>query len=968
MSSLKLTSFAFVFAFFCTYTLASQAPVPASVSQSSATPKSAAATPATSATSAAILRGTVTDPDLAVVPGATVTVTPVKGAPLTTTSAADGSYSIRNIPTGTYSVTITMPGFASAARQGQKFLTGQVVNMDVKLAIEQNATEVSVTTSSNQVSVDADSNASSVTIKDKDLDALSDDPDELSSELSALAGPSAGPNGGQIYVDGFTGGQLPPKSSIREIRVNQNPFSAQYEKPGYGRVEVLTKPGTDKFHGTASIQGNTSSVNTASPFLHGASAPAYHSLFFLGSLNGPISSKASFSTAGSYRDIQDNAIVNSFIPLDSTGNFCNPGNLTCTFSQFNTAVFQPRKRYDFTPRIDLALSEKNTLIVRYQLEHGSQQGIFNGGFSLQSTGTTSSNKSNQIQVSDSHIFSPRVINEVRFEFERETSQATPTSSAAAVTVQGNFTGGGNTPQINSNTQDHIEVQNYTSIQLNKNFIRMGGRLRTTGESLTSFGGSNGSFTYSPVGTLTAQQAYLNNRPSQYSLTQINTATVNQRITDVGLYFEDDFKPKPNLTISAGTRYEVESIINSSHDFAPRASVAYGVPRKTGSPTTVLRVGLGIFNTRFEIGDTINALRQNGLNQVQLIYATPPQGCSPTNPAACGQAGTARNTVRTLAPHLRSEYIVQYAVGVDQQISKTASLSVNYIASHGFHQFLSRVTSVTPTAYNYQYQSEGNYHQNQFIVNGNYRPSRAFSLFGYYAYSQADGNANGPDNFPSDSTNPRTDYGRATFNNTHRLFLFGNFSLPYEFTLSPFMVAGSGSPYSITTGTDLNQDSIFNDRPAYIAGAASTSCLSTAGYNPTPGAGYTPIPVNTCTAGSTFSFNLRAVKGFGFGKKPGGNVAGGSQGGPGAGGPGGRGPGGGRGGDRGGFGGGGGSSNHHYNFSIGAQAFNLFNVVPYAAPIGNLSSPYFGKSIALAGGFGGNNSAVRRVQLQLNFNF
>ena len=87
---------------------------------------------------------------------------------------------------------------------------------------------------------------------------LSDDPDELAHELQALAGPSAGPNGGQIYVDGFTAGQLPPKSAIREIRINQNPFSAEYDKLGYGRIEIFTKPGTDKFHGQLMMNGNSS--------------------------------------------------------------------------------------------------------------------------------------------------------------------------------------------------------------------------------------------------------------------------------------------------------------------------------------------------------------------------------------------------------------------------------------------------------------------------------------------------------------------------------------------------------------------------------------------------------------------------------------------------------------------------------------------------------------------------------------
>jgi len=60
--------------------------------------------------------------------------------------------------------------------------------------------------------------------------------------VPALAGPSAGPSGGQIYIDGFTGGQFAAKASIREIRINQNPFSSEYDKLGYGRIEIFTKP------------------------------------------------------------------------------------------------------------------------------------------------------------------------------------------------------------------------------------------------------------------------------------------------------------------------------------------------------------------------------------------------------------------------------------------------------------------------------------------------------------------------------------------------------------------------------------------------------------------------------------------------------------------------------------------------------------------------------------------------------
>ena len=127
----------------------------------------------------------------------------------------------------------------------------------------------------------------------KDLDALPDDPDELQTDLEALAGPSAGPNGGQMYIDGFTAGQLPPKSSIREIRINQNPFSAEYDKLGYGRIEIFTKPGTDKYHGQISVMGNSRHSTRRNPFLQGQSRPTTRCMF-MGNIGGPIGKKASF--------------------------------------------------------------------------------------------------------------------------------------------------------------------------------------------------------------------------------------------------------------------------------------------------------------------------------------------------------------------------------------------------------------------------------------------------------------------------------------------------------------------------------------------------------------------------------------------------------------------------------------------------------------------------------------------------
>src|SRR5216117_372719 len=165
----------------------------------------------------------------------------------------------------------------------------QQLNIGLVIQIEEEKVEVS--DSSTRVDVDPSNNAGTVVMKGKDLEALSDDPDELQSELQALAGPSAGPNGGQIYIDGFTAGQLPPKSSIREIRLNQNPFSAEYDKLGYGRIEVLTKPGTDQWHGQLFLTATTAGFNARNPFEHlpaGEEPPGYESTQFSGNIGGPL--------------------------------------------------------------------------------------------------------------------------------------------------------------------------------------------------------------------------------------------------------------------------------------------------------------------------------------------------------------------------------------------------------------------------------------------------------------------------------------------------------------------------------------------------------------------------------------------------------------------------------------------------------------------------------------------------------
>src|SRR5215211_3787707 len=197
------------------------------------------------------LKGIVTDQNGAVVPGAIVSARGPNGLLKTAKTDQSGLYSIGGLVPGPCTVTASAqslmlpepavidlkPGAQTLNLQLKVFLPEQ------KITVEQNA--------ESQVSTEANNNASARVLRGEDLDALGDSPEDLSADLLLLAGPSAGPSGGQIFIDGFSGGQLPSKASIREIRINQNPFSPEYERLGFGRVEILTKPGSSKFAGAA---------------------------------------------------------------------------------------------------------------------------------------------------------------------------------------------------------------------------------------------------------------------------------------------------------------------------------------------------------------------------------------------------------------------------------------------------------------------------------------------------------------------------------------------------------------------------------------------------------------------------------------------------------------------------------------------------------------------------------------------
>jgi hypothetical protein len=268
--------------------------------------------------------------------------------------------------------------------------------------------------------------------------------------------------------------------------------------------------------------------------------------------------------------------------------------------------------------------------------------------------------------------------------------------------------------------------------------------------------------------------------------------------------------------------------------------------------------------------------------------------------------------------------------------------------------------------------------------------RHVTFFTFYTYNNAHGDTSGVGYVPTVSQDPGLDYGRTNFDVHNRFVILGNFIAPWGFSFSPFLAANSGTPFNITTGTDLTANNQFNARPTYAASCTEQGVVRTpfGCVNTNPfGTGEKIIPYNVGTGPANVSLNLRASKVIGFGPKVEGHGGGGGAGG----GPRGGGGFGGRGlsGNSGGPGRLDASTSRRYNLTLGVFAQNVFNHTNLGTPNGTIGltsangndcpdadqnngqcpQNFFLKSQSLAGGFFGPSSAGNRsVYLSASFDF
>src|SRR5262249_35245359 len=210
------------------------------------------------------LRGIILDERGDAIPNASVTLTGKDGKERKAKSGFNGEFSIPNVPPGTYTLTSSYQGFQTQTVNDVKTPYSGALSVKMAIAAVEVITDVSANNAA--VSTEPDQNMNAIALGDKEIENLPDNEDDLRDFLNAMAGGGVNGEGANILVDGFSGGRLPPKEAIARIVFNQNPYSAEYSNAGFGRVEIITKPGYGEWRGSGSFGYRNSALDARNSF------------------------------------------------------------------------------------------------------------------------------------------------------------------------------------------------------------------------------------------------------------------------------------------------------------------------------------------------------------------------------------------------------------------------------------------------------------------------------------------------------------------------------------------------------------------------------------------------------------------------------------------------------------------------------------------------------------------------------
>jgi hypothetical protein len=801
------------------------------------------------------------------------------------------------------------------------------------------------------------------------LDSLPSNEEAMRAYLRLLAPRSSGPFGPTIIVDGFAGAGLPPKSAIREIRINDNPFSSEYNDVGTSRVEILTKPGTDNWQSNLFSSFSDESLNSRNAFAP-ARAAFQHRNYGL-TTGGPIvANRLNFRTDLERLERDDNAVINATV-LDSTFNI----------QPWNRTLIKPARDYKINSTINYQISARNTLAATLQLSDQKSWNEGIGRFSLESRAYKFLRNSQTFRLSET-LAGDTSINEFRFQFIRQRTRREGDDSQPAIEVPDAFiTGASEIGRATEHTDSYV-VNNHTTWTRKNHTFKGGVQLRYATPVSTTSNNRSGTYTFTgrtapqldetdnPVvaggqfvlTAITNIESYRRTRvfqqrgltpdrirvlgggPSLFSISS-GGAAATIRQYEAAAFIQDDWQARANLSINFGVRFETQNHVGRKLDVAPRFSLAWAL-----APKTVVRAGSGLFYERFSEEMTMQARLFSGSVQSQFFTAdfdVLNQFPAKVSVDQLTNASIPQAVWRT-AGDLRAPYKMHSSTSFEQVLPWKSTLGLTFNHTRSLHTLRARnanaplYSGIRPYANQgeiLQFESSGDGSEKQFIVNTTHNLSDRTALWTTYTLSDSRTNTDGPYTFPANAYNMTSEYGRSATSARHTFYAGGWLNTVGKVELTPMIVWRSGLPFNITTGRDTNGDSQFMERPAFAADMTRTSVVQTrfGAFDLEPQPGQPIIPRNFAAGPGFAVVNLRAARYFYLRNAAGSGISG---------------------------------AGRTRLVMIAVQVQNLFNTSNPGIPIGNLSSPLFGRSADAAGdfGFGSNSAGTRRVELSLNFAF
>jgi len=518
------------------------------------------------------VHGSITDSTGAAIPNATVFVeTPTGKILFTVHSQANGNFDFSSLPAGKFVLAVpSQAGFA--ATTAPLSVTANVAGIRIALNPQSVNQEITVGDDQQSLTTDPAANRDTIAVTGDELRKLPVFDQDYLAALTPFLDASSGSSGGvMIVVDGVEMKSIGVSaSSIQEVRINNDPYSTEFSRPGRGRIEITTKPGSPDFHGEANFTFRDAIFNAKNHFA--IVRPPEARRIYEGHLSGPVghNGHTNFIASGSRRERDSAVVVNA---VDTIG-------------PVNQNVSAPTQNNQISARVTHDFSDAHRLQMSYNFQsyHDVNSGV--GGLVVAEAGFNSDSREDDLIFNDRIIVTPNLINQLLVTFEKDENVTRSVTDAPLIQVNGSITKGG--AQTDSNrTENTVKVNEIVSWSHRKHYIRYGVQLpQFSKRAVDDHTNRKGTYGYSSLANLTAQTPYV------FTI-QTGPGRGVYWANEVGSFVQDQIKVTPKLQVSLGVRYDWQTYVSDNNNFSPRGSLAYAL----GKGKTILRVGSGVFYDR-----------------------------------------------------------------------------------------------------------------------------------------------------------------------------------------------------------------------------------------------------------------------------------------------------------------------------------------------------------------------------------